>query len=65
VCIEAFEIEWFFLYYFLYSIILIVNFFRIVSASECTLVKSNHLNFGVLCDCVIFYYVIFCFIGDP
>jgi hypothetical protein len=28
------------------------------------LVKSNHLIYGVLCDCVIFYSVIFCFFGD-
>jgi hypothetical protein len=64
-CIEAFGYEWFSLYYFLYSTILTVNFLRVVSASGCQLIKPNYLNLGVLCDCVILFYAIFCFFGDP
>jgi hypothetical protein len=30
--------------------LLIVNFFRVIFANGCRLVKSNHLNVGVLCD---------------
>jgi hypothetical protein len=45
--------------------LLIVNFHCVVSANGCRLTKSNHLNLDVLCDCVIFYCVIFCFFGDP
>jgi hypothetical protein len=30
--------------------LLIVNFFQIVSACGCKLVKSNHVNLGVQCD---------------
>jgi hypothetical protein len=41
----------------------IVNFLLLViSISRCRLIKPSHLNLWVLCDCVIFYYVIFCFI---
>jgi hypothetical protein len=46
-CIGAFGFEWFCLYYSLYSLLLIVNFSWIVSASGCRLVKPNHLNLGV------------------
>jgi hypothetical protein len=44
---------------------LLVNIFWVVSASKYRFIKLNHLNLGVLCDCVISYSVIFCFIGDP
>jgi hypothetical protein len=40
----------------LYSILLLVNFSWIVSANGCRLVKPNHLNLAVLCDCLLFYY---------
>jgi hypothetical protein len=36
--------------------LLLVNILRVVSASGCSLIKPNHLNFGVLCDCVIYYF---------
>jgi hypothetical protein len=36
--------------------LLIVNFFRVVFANECKFVKSNYLNFGVVCDLFIFYF---------
>jgi hypothetical protein len=45
----------------LYSTLLLVNFSLIVFG--CRLVKSNHLNFRVLCDCVIFYSLLFYFFG--
>jgi hypothetical protein len=35
--------------------LLLVNILLIVSTSGCRLIKPNHLNFGVLCDCVIYY----------
>jgi hypothetical protein len=54
-CIGAFELEWFSLYHSLYSILLIVNLFRVVSAIECRLIELIHLNLGVLCDCIILY----------
>jgi len=45
--------------------LLLVNILWVGSANRCRLIKPNHLNFGVLCDDVIFYSAIFCFIGDP
>jgi hypothetical protein len=42
-----------------------VNILRVISVSGCRLFKSNHLNFGILYDCVIYYYVIFFFLGIP
>jgi hypothetical protein len=33
---------------------LLVNFSWIVFVSECKHIVSNHLNFYVLCDCVVF-----------
>jgi len=32
--------------------LLIVDFLWVVSASGCRLVKPNHLNLGVMCDCL-------------
>jgi hypothetical protein len=53
-CIRAFGFgfEWF----SLYSPILIVNFLRVVSNSGCRLITPNHINLGVLFDCVILYF---------
>ena len=34
--------------------LLIVNFVRVISASGCRLVKPNHLNLCIMCDCLIF-----------
>jgi hypothetical protein len=45
--------------------LLLVNILLVLSANGCMLIKPNHLNLDVLCDCVIFYYAIFCFIGIP
>jgi hypothetical protein len=44
--------------------LLLLNIFQVVSAGGCKLIKPNHLNLGVLCDCIIFYYAIFYFIRD-
>jgi len=44
--------------------LLLVNILWVISISGCRLIKLNHLNLCVLCDCVIFYYNILCFIGD-
>jgi hypothetical protein len=44
--------------------LLLVNILRVVSASRCRLIKLNHLNLDVLCDCVIFNCVILCLFGD-
>lgn len=63
-CIRTSRFKWFSLYYFLYSIILIVNFFRIVSARRCKLLKLKHLNRSFSCDCIIFYSIFFCFVDD-
>jgi hypothetical protein len=60
-CVGAFGFErlLFVLNFVLY--LLIVKFSWIVSASGCRLVKLNHLNLGVYCDCVVVicYSVIF------
>ena len=53
-CIRAFGFEWFYLYYFLYCTLLLLNFSWIVSASKCRLVEPNYLNLDVLCGYVIF-----------
>jgi hypothetical protein len=45
--------------------ILIVNFFRVVSASGCRLVKPNHLNLGVLCDYVLSVLLFSASLGLP
>ena len=63
-CIEAFRFEWFCLHYSLYSTLLLVNFSWIVSANGCKLVGPDHLNFGILYGCVIFYSALFYFFGD-
>jgi hypothetical protein len=47
-CIETFGFEWFCLHYSLYFTLLLVNFFWIVSANGCRLVKLNYLNLGAL-----------------
>ena len=61
--IKVFEFEWFYLYYFLYSTILLMNFFKIVTVNEYKFIESNHLNLGVLCSCIIFYFALFYFFG--
>jgi hypothetical protein len=48
----------------LYSIILLVNFSWIVSASGYRFIGLDHLNLGILCGCVIFYFALFYFFGD-
>jgi hypothetical protein len=45
--------------------LLLVNILRVISVSGCRLFKPNHLNFGILYDCVIYYYAIFFFLGIP
>jgi hypothetical protein len=63
--IGAFGFEWFFFVLLFVLHILLVNILRVVFAGGCKLIKPNHLNLGVLCDCVIFYYAIIYFFVNP
>ena len=57
--IGVFGFEWFYLYYSLYSTLLLVNFFWIVSTSGCKLIGPNHLNLVILCVVVLFFILHF------
>jgi hypothetical protein len=64
-CIKAFRFLVIFSVLHFVLHILIVNFFRVVSASGCRLVKPNHLNLGVLCDYVLSVLLFSASLGLP
>jgi hypothetical protein len=58
-CIWALGFEWFSPYYSFLLHLLLVNFFQIISANGCKLIKPNHLNLGIFCVIDLFSIMLF------